>query len=377
MATKKYVFCQQTSESDYYSIVLVPKGKEFDVKICKVCTHAEPDGVTPLTVPDKYLILDYSDQAFYNAVDFLHPAALLQMLDPYFRMKLNGSKLYRCLYRSLYSEPNYNSSLIKCVTRNMIVLDRNTLLYLHHLVDNMNDDARHAFYLLCQQPLPYNPLGRNARTRLGISKNKEKVLKRFPYYDILVMDNKVFEDDVDFLLSVSSAVNDTTGDIIKKILYTKKVNPKLSYQQIVKVAIMNNVDNETETVSFKMSCSHIEAQAKYYEMFKSKGYDRQLKLVSIAPIRITYFDKLVAAPEPTFSVPNAKIYPITCPEGLSYANALADGMPLEYLLQAVSVGSHFYLVIKHGRHYLLEEKDGFVVNAKRNATNALIEINYQ
>lgn len=377
MATKKYVFCSSVYDNaDLYSLTLLPNGKTFDIKICKTITEVTPCESSNILQPKNVELFDYSDELYFKLFDQTYSTALLYMLDPYYRLKYANTKVYETLYFSAASYNNTPSAeTIRNTTRNLIVLDVKAISYIHHLTtDGVSfENGKKCFDLFMKDILPYNPNGRNARTRLGISKNKEKVLKRFPVSWLLKYDNIVFDDDVDFLLKVLETFGNNRT-ILQEILDVKKVNPKLTFQRIVKEAIVANLENE-QTITFKCAIANLSVLAKSYEEFAKNGFDKPFKLTP--NMSMNCFDwPDTKVKDANFTISNGRVYTIKNVSSLRYANALSNAMPLDYLNQALLMGSTFALAVKHGKYYLCESKEGTVINIKRNAQDALIDVSY-
>ena len=366
MATKKYVFCSSSSDNaDLYSLALIPNNNSFDIKICKTNTNVQPYDHSNILVPTNVDVLDYSDELYFTLFENTYSTALLYMLDPYYRMKFKNTAIYNILYYNVssgYSNTPANET-IRNTTRNLIVLDVNTLLYIYHLtVDGRSfDEGKKNFDLFLKDLLPYKKNGRNARVRLNISKNKEKVLKRFPIPWILKYDNRVFDDDVDFLLDVMKLVGDD------RIILQK-------FQDITKKVIVSNLENE-QNINFRQAIGNLSILSTSYDAFKKNGFDKPFRMTHIMTMTELEFPD-TPQPDVNFSIDNGKVYSIKNIGSLRYANALSNAMPLDYINQALTMGSTFALAVKHGKYYLCESKDGTVINIKRNAQNALINISY-
>lgn len=377
MATKKYVFCSSVYDNtDLYSLTLLPNGKTFDIKICKTITNVVPCEASNILKPKSVELFDYSDELYFKLFDQTYSTALLYMLDPYYRLKYANTKVYETLY---FSAANYNNTpsaeTIRNTTRNLIVLDVKTMSYIHHLTtDGVSfEDGKKSFELFIKDILPYNPDGRNARTRLGISKNKEKVLKVFPVSWLLKYDNIVFDDDVDFLLKVLENFGNSRT-VLQEILDVKKVNPKITFQRIVKEAIVTNLENE-QNITFKCAIANLSVLAKSYEEFAKHGFDKPFRVTPNLGMNSLDWPN-TNVQDANFSISNGRVYTIKNVSSLRYANALSKAMSLDYLNQALLMGSTFALAVKHGKYYLCESKDGMVINIKRNAQDALIDISY-
>ena len=378
MATKKYVFCSSSSDNtDLYSLTLIPKDNSFDIKICKTNTSVKPYDRSNVLIPQNVEILDYSDELYFTLFDNTYSTALLYMLDPYYRMKFKNTEVYNMLYYNVssgYSNTPANET-IRNTTRNLIVLDVDALLYIYHLtVDGRSfEEGKKNFDLFLKDLLPYKTNGRNARVRLNISKNKEKVLKRFPVPWILKYDNRVFDDDVDFLLDVMKLIgNDRI--VLQEFLDIKSTNLHLTFQDITKKVIVSNLENE-QNINFRQAIGNLSILATSYNAFKKNGFDKPFRMTHIMTMTELDFPD-TPQPDANFSIDNGKVYSIKNIGALRYANALSNAMPLDYINQALTMGSTFALAVKHGKYYLCESKDGTVINIKRNAQNALINILY-
>ena len=378
MATKKYVFCSSSSDNtDLYSLTLIPKDNSFDIKICKTNTSVKPYDRSNVLIPQNVEILDYSDELYFTLFDNTYSTALLYMLDPYYRMKFKNTEVYNMLYYNVssgYSNTPANET-IRNTTRNLIVLDVDALLYIYHLtVDGRSfEEGKKNFDLFLKDLLPYKTNGRNARVRLNISKNKEKVLKRFPVPWILKYDNRVFDDDVDFLLDVMKLIgNDRI--VLQEFLDIKSTNLHLKFQDITKKVIVSNLENE-QNINFRQAIGNLSILATSYNAFKKNGFDKPFRMTHIMTMTELDFPD-TPQPDANFSIDNGKVYSIKNIGALRYANALSNAMPLDYINQALTMGSTFALAVKHGKYYLCESKDGTVINIKRNAQNALINILY-
>ena len=378
MATKKYVFCSSSSDNtDLYSLTLIPKDNSFDIKICKTNTSVKPYDRSNVLIPQNVEILDYSDELYFTLFDNTYSTALLYMLDPYYRMKFKNTEVYNMLYYNVssgYSNTPANET-IRNTTRNLIVLDVDALLYIYHLtVDGRSfEEGKKNFDLFLKDLLPYKTNGRNARVRLNISKNKEKVLKCFPVPWILKYDNRVFDDDVDFLLDVMKLIgNDRI--VLQEFLDIKSTNLHLTFQDITKKVIVSNLENE-QNINFRQAIGNLSILATSYNAFKKNGFDKPFRMTHIMTMTELDFPD-TPQPDANFSIDNGKVYSIKNIGALRYANALSNAMPLDYINQALTMGSTFALAVKHGKYYLCESKDGTVINIKRNAQNALINILY-
>ena len=378
MATKKYVFCSSSLDNtDLYSLVLVPNNNMFDIKICKTNTVVQPYDRSNILAPQNIELMDYSDERYFALFENTYSTALLYMLDPYYRMKFKNTEIYNMLYYNLacgYSSTPANET-IRNTTRNLIVLDVNTLLYIYHLtVDGHSfDDGKKAFDLFLKDIIPYKKNGRNARVRLGISKNKEKVLKKFPVSWLLKYDNCIFDDDVDFLLKVMDQLNNDRT-ILQEFLDIKATNNRLTFQEITKKAIVSNLENE-QNINFRQAMGNLSILSTSYDAFAKSGFDKPFRMTHIMTMTELDFPDL-PQPDANFSINNGRVYAIKNIGALRYANALSNAMPLDYINQALTKGSTFALAVRHGKYYLCESKDGMVINIKRNAQNALIDISY-
>lgn len=378
MATKKYLFCSSSLDNtDLYSLVLVPNNNMFDIKICKTNTVVQLYDRSNILAPQDIELMDYSDERYFALFENTYSTALLYMLDPYYRTKFKNTEIYNMLYYNVasgYSSTPANDT-IRNTTRNLIVLDVNTLLYIYHLtVDGHSfDDGKTAFYLFLKDIIPYKKKGRNARVRLGISKNKEKVLKKFPVSWLLKYDNRVFDDDVDFLLKVMEQLNNDKT-ILQEFLDIKTTNNHLTFQEITKKAIVSNLENE-QNINFRQAIGNLSILATSYNAFKKDGFDKPFRMTHIMTMTGLEFPD-TPQPHVNFSIDNGKVYAIKNIGALRYANALSNAMPLDYINQALTMGSTFALAVKHGKYYLCESKDGIVINIKRNAQHALIDIKY-
>jgi hypothetical protein len=358
-------------------LTLIPKDNSFDIKICKTNTSVKPYDRSNVLIPQNVEILDYSDELYFTLFDNTYSTALLYMLDPYYRMKFKNTEVYNMLYYNVssgYSNTPANET-IRNTTRNLIVLDVDALLYIYHLtVDGRSfEEGKKNFDLFLKDLLPYKTNGRNARVRLNISKNKEKVLKRFPVPWILKYDNRVFDDDVDFLLDVMKLIgNDRI--VLQEFLDIKSTNLHLTFQDITKKVIVSNLENE-QNINFRQAIGNLSILATSYNAFKKNGFDKPFRMTHIMTMTELDFPD-TPQPDANFSIDNGKVYSIKNIGSLRYANALSNAMPLDYINQALTMGSTFALAVKHGKYYLCESKDGTVINIKRNAQNALINILY-
>lgn len=378
MATKKYLFCTNSFDNtDLYSLTLIPQDNKFDIKICKTNTVVTPCAHSNILTPENVEVLDYTDELYFALFQNTYSTALLYMLDPYYRMKFKNTEIYNILYYNISSGYSNTpaSETIRNVTRNLIVLDVNALLYIYHLtVDGRSfDEGKKIFDLFLKDIIPYKSNGRNARVRLNISKNKEKVLKQFPVSWLLKYDNRVFDDDVDFLLSVMKLVGDDRT-VLQDFLDIKSTNPDLTFQEITKKIIVSNLENE-QNINFRQAIGNLSILATSYNAFKKDGFDKPFRMTHIMTMTGLEFPD-TPQPNVNFSIDNGKVYAIKNIGALRYANALSNAMPLDYINQALTMGSTFALAVKHGKYYLCESKDDIVINIKRNAQNALIDIKY-
>jgi hypothetical protein len=76
-------------------------------------------------------------------------------------------------------------------------------------------------------------------------------------------------------------------------------------------------------------------------------------------------------------VNNARVYKLTSSWPIAYANAITEAYPSDYLEQSIMKRSGFHLIVKHGKYYLCETRDGIAINCKRNGKEAIIDIECQ
>ena len=134
------------------------------------------------------------------------------------------------------------------------------------------------------------------------------------------------------------------------------------------------MENE-QTITFKCAIANLSVLAKSYEEFAKNGFDKPFKLTP--NMSMNCFDwPDTKVKDANFTISNGRVYTIKNVSSLRYANALSNAMPLDYLNQALLMGSTFALAVKHGKYYLCESKEGTVINIKRNAQDALIDVSY-
>lgn len=380
MGTRKYILCSNNQKSDdTYSLTTVPTsdGKGLDIKILRVINEVQPCGTSTLNVAKGYELLDFTPELYDTLYENTYDTALLYMADPYVRLKLANTEMYEAVY---YQSGTYSSSLDSRSTRNyaknLLMLDVDVLMYLYYVAKQSKaDGASELFNAMLAWDIPYYPNKTNARQRLGISKNKEKVFKQHPCPWILHYDNRVFDDDIDFLFKLIAVVNNSRTNL-KSILDIKAVNLKLSYQQIARNAIDINLESES-LIQFGEALNHMVNHTKAYKAFQEEGLDRAMKLSKeLYPSTSLDWEESNKAPTPTFKIDGAKTYAIRRVSGITYANSIAKAMPRDYIQTALSSGSHFYMIVRHGKEYLCEVKDGVVINIKRNGRNALLNVKY-
>lgn len=380
MATKQTILSSTNRRNeDIYTLCTMPNadGKSLSIKILHFNTAVEQCFESNILTTTGHEILDYSDELYDKVYDTVYSTALFYMLDPYYRAKFANTEIYNLLYYQTgsYDGNSFSGGSAKHYTRNLIVLDKDAILYLYYLTKN-SDFVKHKtlFESMIRQNLSYDASKKNARQRLRISKKKEKVLKQFLYPWILQYDNNVFEDDVDFLIEVVKTQGYSASTILNNFLDIKKANLKLTYQQIAKCAILMNLENST-SVPFSEAMSSYARLAKSFRQLH--GYDGNFRLSRAIPIATTLdFQDHNKATAPTFEVENAKVYPITSEGGMRYANAISNAFSANYLNAALNAGSQFYFVVKHGKYYLGETKNGLLINLKRNGAPAYLFVNY-
>ena len=381
MSTKKHLHESSCLQEDkkYVTPILIPNECGFDVKMCVLNFNAETNKLGRCHYVSKKEVLNFSDELFVDAYQHLGSSVLLELLDPYFRCKFTNPKIYEALYfteTSGYTTTSTSADAKRAFIRNMIVLDQGAISYLYNLMLTCGNERTaikqlHSFLTINSN---YRNVKRNARLRLGISKNKEKVLKAFPQQFIVNLDNKLFDDDVDFLIEVvTTARNDT--NILKKILYIKQTNPRLKYEDIVRTAINSNL-NSNKNMSFSSAIYNLSSLADMYNfMVKESHFDCPFKMsTSIAHTTLEGYEP----PEVdcNISVENAMVYRLTTSWYIAYANAITNAYPTDYLEQSIMKKSGFYLIVKHGKYYMCETRDSVVIGVRRNGKEALLDINY-
>jgi hypothetical protein len=333
---------------------------------------------------DGYEIFDYSDDMFTEAWDYLYDASALQMVDPYLRMKLKDTPIYNLMYYYVYGghENSFASDAMKNIIRNLIVLDIDSLMYLYYITkpsltigeDDFTSHRTNFLNFLKNSYLPYYEKGRNARVRLGISKYKEQILIQYPSPSILKYPSRVFDDDISFL---TAAVSTCTRPLntLASILTIKEANPSLTYEKIIRTAIFMNLESP-KVIRFEEAINNLLSLVGCRKELMKTGFDNPLRLTTTVPISPTKF-KSVEEIAPNFIVKNASVYPIQNEYALSYANALSNAYSLDYINQALAVNNQFYLIVKHGKYYLCEQKDGIVIGIKNNGKDSLVDIEYK
>ena len=162
--------------------------------------------------------------------------------------------------------------------------------------------------------------------------------------------------------------------VLQEFLDIKSTNLHLTFQDITKKVIVSNLENE-QNINFRQAIGNLSILATSYNAFKKNGFDKPFRMTHIMTMTELDFPD-TPQPDANFSIDNGKVYSIKNIGSLRYANALSNAMPLDYINQALTMGSTFALAVKHGKYYLCESKDGTVINIKRNAQNALINILY-
>ena len=380
MATKKHLYANHSlqNEKRHVTPILIPNATGFDLKMCKLTFNETNRQFGNCQYVTSRELLDFSDELFEDAYQHLGSSTLLDLLDPYFRCKFTNPKIYEALYYLNTTEYNSNSvssEYLRAFIFNLIVLDQRTVSYLYNLLDNGDNSnvikQLHAFLTI---KLNYRNVNRNARLKLGISKNKEKVLKAFPHPFIVNLDNKLFDDDVDFLISVVKTVRSDVN-VLRKILNIKNANPKIKYENIVRTAIETNLNNGKH-ISFSSAIYNLNSLVDMYDSMKKEfDFDQPFKM-SKSIAKSTLAGYTLPERDCTITVPNAKVYKLTTAWHIAYANAVTNAYPVDYLEQSIMQKSGFYLIVKHGKYYMCETRDCIVINVRRNGKDALLDINY-
>ena len=382
MSTKKHLYASYCLSDDkkYVTPVLVPNDNGFCIKMCVITLDEKEQNLGKCKYVTTREIFDFSDELFDDAYQHLGHSVLLDLLDPYFRCKFTNPKIYEVLYfienNGYNSTKSIGSDAMKAFIRNLIVLDQGCISYLYNLMSNCGDakTAANQLHGFLTTNLNYRNVNRNSRIKLGISKNKEKVLKAFPQQFIVNLDNRLFDDDVDFLIDVIKTANSDVN-ILRKILYIKQSNPKLKYEDIVRTAIYTNLNNG-RNLSFASSIYNLNSLADMYNfMVRESKFDQPFKMsTSIAQTTLEGYEP----PEKDCEVrvPDAKVYKLTTSWYIAYANAISNAYPTDYLEQSMMKKSGFHLIVKHGKYYMCETRDCVVINVKRNGNEALLDLSY-
>ena len=374
MTREKLFSCSTFKEAiDLHSLLVVPQDDKLEVKIARMTTELRGDVIEQIAYPKGMEILPFDDELFEKAFKSLYDKSAIELLDVYFRWKYKNSLSYSCLYGYKHSTTSsVHSNHISMALRNLIVCDVGVMDYIYHLVNN--DDSSELttakFLDFLRVKIPYNPNGKNARLRLKMSKNKERVLKKYQYPWILLYENSVFDDDIDFLFSVVQARPKSNG-LLKEILNIKSANPSIKFETIARTAIVMNLESE-EVVRFDEAISNLSMLASGYKAFKANGYDRPFVLTKHKVLSsVPTLGKLTDIP---FEIDDAKIYPISSGAELRYANALSNASTYATLDHAVDKGSVFYFIVRHGKYYLCEYNDDTVVGIYRDGQYRILDI---
>ena len=375
MATKRLLFSSSVTEvNELYTLCMIPNVNGPEMKICKTTLEGESGyGDHKLQIPSSVEFLDFNDELFYNAFKQAYDRTITEVVDPFIRWKYRGTRVYEILYgqKSGNNDKSISSDDLMRTIRNLIVCDVRTIMYLYHLAETeSNELSKTVFLEFLRWPLNYKNTNRNARLKLGISKNKEKVLKDFPIAWILRYGNEVFDDDVDFLLDMLRAKRNDRN-LLRYFLNAKQANPKLKYIDIARKAIITNLENK-DAITFRRGMENINRLSEGYNILKKHGFKRQFRLVPT--IAMLSLDTPNKAEEPNFTVPGGEVFPIIAVDELRYANAISNAMHGEYIEQARDRGCCFYLIHRHKKYYIAEVLDGEIINVFRNGQYVILDI---
>ena len=372
-----------------YCLKMVPKEDGIALKIIHVVfQEQEIDSETKMMVPESVEWLDPTEELLEQALQYNgDTSTFCSEIDPYFRLKLKGSNLYKLFYDSESGHKsifNYYSNKDNCkrwiFMRNMISLNTRELCYLYNLIhDCIEKNGEDYFdFFIGKYVIKSNEKNRNSRKRLGFSKAKETVIKHFGYSFLLCYPNKMFDDDIGFLFDVMDQISskDFKPNILLGVLNIKQANSRLKYEDIFRKAAKCYCENNFTYL--RDAIDNLHAQAIAYNSLVKDGLDRYKHpfVMSNKRLKDVNCEYRGAEYNTPFEIEGWDIVPIKSTLALGYVNLLANAVPEYYLTQATQQGSDFFAGFKGKKTVLIEYKDGCVQSVRRNYRDEILPVNY-
>ena len=381
--------CSGRLVEEKYCLKMVPKETGVDLKIVHmIYEEKQIDADTKMMVPVKLEWLDPTEEILQQALQYNgDTSAFCSEIDPYFRLKLNNSKLYKLFYESTSGHKSifgsyYNKNDCRrwIFMRNMIALNTRELCYLYNLIhDCIEKNGEDYFdYFIGKHIIKSNGKNRNSRKRLGFSKSKEAVIRHFGYSFLLCYPNEVFDDDIQFLFDVIDQLSskDFKPNVLIGVLDIKKANPHLKFEDIFRRAAKCYCDNNF--IYIRDAVDNLHAQSIAYSKLVKDGLNRKKHAFIMSNKALHCYDEMYKGPEyeAPFNIDGWDIVPIKSGLALGYVNLIANASPQYYLDQALQQGAHFFAGFKNKKVVLIEYKDGCIQSARRNYRDEILSISY-
>lgn len=394
MSTNSSIGSKSRLDQEKYDIILSPNPDgSIGLKVTHmVYAERENENGERVLYPIQMQWLEPTEEALaralqQNALSY----SLCDDLDPYFRWKLKDSKLYDFFYnsnsthKSLYEA--YGGRLDRegikkwIFLLNMIRLSTKELSYLHNLVKPTANAKNEDYfdYFIGKYIIRSNGKNRNSRIRLGFSKKKETIIKKYGYTFLVGAANQLFDDDLDFLCEILDQLScdEHRQDALYKILGIKKMNPNLKYEDIIRRAAKHCLENKTTYL--RISISNLYDQSLMYGKLVRDGLDQNKHPMMLSNKMLACEDSPYRGPEGEvpFAINGWDIVPIKSMSVLNYVNLLANAAPKYYLTQTTNEHSDYYAGFRKKKVVLIECKDGFVQNIRRNFRDVLLTVEYK